>query len=98
MGKIDGCLQNSFTITLIPIVYRLDSKTIATFQLRTFNSFLAGLGRNQIVYGATQVAHNSVRINYKPVPQNKQEALRANCSNIYFLLIPQECEHCQVVG
>ena len=64
-------------------VYKLGQyKSLATLQLfSTFNSFLAGLGRNQ-VYGAScsaQTTHDQ----FKPVQKSRKQVLRAYCPNLY---------------
>ena len=66
-------------------VYKLGQyKSLATLQLfSTFNSFLAGLGRNQ-VYGAScsaQTTHDQ----FKPVQKSRKQVLRAYCPNLYIV-------------
>ena len=53
-----------------------------SFSFGTFDSFLAGFGRN-LVYSACCSAQMAQKQWFKPVKQSRQQALRVYCPNLY---------------
>ena len=83
-------LKGSDLYNIVTLIHKFVSEklseliltTVSLFTFGTFDSFLVGLGKNQMynTYCSTQMAKNYS----KPVEQSRKQALRAYRPNIYF--------------
>ena len=60
------------------------------FSFGTFDSFLAGLGRNRVYWLHVALPKRSIN-QFQPVRQSRQHVVRAYCSNIYAAPFGQSC-------
>ena len=64
--------------------HSIDIRTVKLFSFGKFDSFLAGLCRNQ-VYCACFSTQTSKKTQFNPVWQSRKQALRAYCPSIFIL-------------